>query len=173
MKNTIVLYVIITFLGNIIMPAFGQSDIKPQNKSASGFVLEDQFKKEQEINFPSEKERILVFFKMTMGNEPYDEGIEWKSYIESHFNDSIKVYLIGIHSTVPFFVKSIIRSFLDDKERILLDWGGDIAEKYGFQDETILFYTSKNGLIKSIVSSKYTEKKLKNFTKTIGYGIKE
>ena len=55
----------------------------------------------------------------------------------------------------------MVRGFMDDKERILLDWSGDIAEKYGFQDEIRVLHISGNGFIDCIAQENYTEKKLK------------
>ncbi len=173
MKNSIMYFLIILVSSILIISAFGQAENKLKMKSATDFVLEDQFEKKQEINFPSDKDIILIFFKMKMGDESYNEVIEWKSQFESFFSDSIEVFLLGIHSNVPGFLKSMVRGFMDDKERILLDWSGDVAEKYGFQDEIRVLHISGNGFIDCIAQENYTEKKFKNFTKTISSSIKK
>jgi len=59
------------------------------------------------------------------------QNAEWKKAIRTKYGDSVAVQGLADVSSVPFFLKGMIRNdFKKDAENILLDWKGEVFKAY-------------------------------------------
>lgn len=125
-------------------PAF---DALPATMShAASFELRDQYENTLTYKFPKQKISVLTF-----GDRKGSEQIEgWVRPLYDRYQTRIDQNGVAVLSSVPSFARGIVRRIFKSKVKypVLLDWKGDVASAYGYQNnQANLYVIDRDGRI--------------------------
>jgi hypothetical protein len=142
----------------IIVPTFTQTNLA--EKAAISFTLKDQYNVETIMRFPTGYDMLLVF----SGRGNTKQVPEWIRQLKKDIPDSLTIMYIATTGWVPFFMKSAVKSSFFNRPSILIDWGNNVADQYGYSTERcLLVYVSKAGTIKSVAEGEFGNEKYQLF----------
>lgn len=113
---------------------------------APHFELKDQYDKSASYKFPKQKVTVLTF-----GDRKGSEQIEgWVKPLWDRYQTRIDQQGVAVLTSVPFFARGFVRSIFKSKVKypVLLDWKGDVAKAYSYQNgKANVYVIDRNGQI--------------------------
>jgi len=120
---------ILTVIAGITVLFYLAAGIVCAEERAPAFTLQDQYDKM--ISLRQYEGHIVVL--IASDKEGSAQNKAWAKAIREHYADRVIVQGIADVSSVPFFMKGVIRNdFKRDGESILLDWKGEVFKAFGF-----------------------------------------
>lgn len=119
------------------------------------FTLPDQFGTDHSITFPLDRPMVLLIADRG-GSEQLDE---WLVPLSEHYADALHIQGIAQLSAVPRLFRPMVRALFrqDDAAPVLLDWTGEIADRFGARAEVANVYLlAPNGELLHQVSGPFT-----------------
>jgi peroxiredoxin len=137
-------YLLIVML--CILPLTGARAENAIGEKAIEFTLQDQY--EKTVSLKQYQGRLVVL--IASDKEGKAQNSIWAKAIRDKYADRVSVQGVADVSSVPFFLKGMIRSdFKKERDSILLDWKGEVFKAYDItKGVSNVILVDKDGMIR-------------------------
>ncbi len=99
------------------------------NDTAQPFTLSDQFDAAHEIAFGDGGRPVVIVFADRSCTE---DVAPWARRLSDGLGRGARVVGVAAVGTVPALFHGVVRGFLHDKPSVLLDWGNQVSDSFGY-----------------------------------------
>jgi len=131
-----------------VHPSSTSADDKAIGKTALEFVLQDQFEQSWAWTKHWKGKPTVIVMSDRAGS---DYTTKWSEPLHTKFKERIQLVAIADVSSVPSFIKGLVRSKFKEAfaNSILLDWDGDVCKYYVLQPGIPnVFFLDAQGIVR-------------------------